>query len=116
MKFRNIVLAVATVAALSPAISHATPEKVSLKACASAFATSIAAPGAATPGYKLAYHGEMSAPIMDYAREYAFMLEARNKSGAAIARARCLTDQNGVVTSLSTVPLSAKSDATASPF
>ena len=53
---------------------------------------------------------------MDYAREYAFMLEARDKAGATIARARCLTDSNGVVTSISTVPLNAKSNSLASVF
>ena len=116
MKIRSIVLAAAVVAALSPAISNATPEKISLKACASAFATSITAPGTTTPAFKLAYHADLSGPTMDYAREYEFMLEARDKTGAAIARARCLTDSNGAVTSISTVPLKAKSNSLASAF
>jgi hypothetical protein len=116
MNIRKIVLAVATIAALSPAISNASPERESLKACANAFATSIATPGAATPGYKLAYHGDVSSPLMEYPSDYTFMLEAHDAKGSAIARARCSTNARGEVTAISAVPLNSKPSALAASF
>jgi hypothetical protein len=116
MKIRHIVLAVASVAALTPVISNASPEKVSLKACANAFATSIASPGVSSPDYKLAYTGESGSNLMEYAHEYEFMLEAHNKAGVAFARARCATDANGVVTSIASVPLNQKDTKLASTY
>ena len=109
MKFRHIVLAIAGVAALSPAISNASPEKASMKACADAFATRFSSPDGTAPDYKLAYRrGELMTSSLAYARDYAFMLEAHDKSGMPIARARCLADSRGVVTSISAVPLADK--------
>ncbi len=121
MNIRTIVIAVATVAALSPAISNASPEKQSLKACANAFASSITAPGAAEPGatapsYKLVYHRDTPSPLMEFPRDFTFMLEAHDKAGVAIARAECSTNSNGVVTTISAIPLSAKFNPLASAF
>jgi hypothetical protein len=112
MTIRKISLAVATLVALSPAISNASPEKVSVKACASAFAASIAAPGTSAPAYKLAFRGSIGGSFGSltdlYPSEYTFTLEAHDpKTGAAIARARCSADSHGTVTSISAVPLGA---------
>jgi hypothetical protein len=110
MTIRKIPLAVITLVALAPAISNASPEKASVKACANAFASSIAAPGSRAPAYKLAYRGSFGGSLTDlYASEYSFTLEALDpKTGQAIARARCSTDSHGTVTSISAVPLGAK--------
>ncbi len=107
---RKIVLAVAAVAALAPVISNASPERASAKACANAFATSIASPGTATPAYKLAYRGPVAGSLADfYPAEYTFTLEAHDpKTGVAIARARCSTNAHGVVTAIASVPMDAK--------
>jgi hypothetical protein len=107
---RKIALAVVTIAALSPAISNASPEKVSVKACASAFASSIAAPGTSAPGYKLAYRGSFGSTVSDfYPTDFTFTLEAHDpKTGLAIARAVCSTNSRGMVTAISAVPLDAK--------
>jgi hypothetical protein len=116
MNIRHIVVAAVTVAALSPAISMASPEKTSLKACASAFATRIASPGAAVPGYKLAYHGDVTSPLMTYPRDYTFTLEAHDKAGVAIARASCSTDAKGAVTSIASIPMVAGDSKLAASF
>jgi hypothetical protein len=118
MKIRTIALAVATIAALSPAISNASPERASVKACASAFATSIAAPGAGAPAYKLAYHSSFGSTLADfYATDYTFTLEAHDpKTGTAIARARCSTDSHGAVTAIAAIPLDVKAATLAAQF
>ena len=59
MNLRHVSLAIVGIAALSPAISNASPEKASVKACATAFASSMAAPGGSAPSYKLAYHASV---------------------------------------------------------
>ena len=109
MKFRHIALAAASIAALVPAISSAAPpEKAALNACARAFASSLAAPGAAVPAYKLAYRGDryVGSMLEFYAREYSFDLNANDlKTGLPIARASCSTDSHGNVVSLSSIPL-----------
>jgi hypothetical protein len=109
MILRKVALAAVTVAALSPTISNASPERISAKACASAFASSIAAPGASAPAYKLAYRGTTGSMLSDfYPADYTFTLEARNpKTGLPIARALCSTDSRGNVTTISAMPLNA---------
>lgn len=116
MILRKVALAAVTVATLSPCISNASPERASAKACASAFASSIAAPGAGAPAYKLAYRGTTGSALSDfYPSDYTFTLEARNpKTGLPIARAQCSTDSRGTVTTISAVPLNAGSDKVAS--
>jgi hypothetical protein len=110
MKSRHIGLglALASIAALTPVISNASPEKAALNACARAFASSLAAPGAATPTFKLAYHGNefVGSMLEFYTREYTFDLNANDvKTGLPIARASCSTDSHGAVVALSSIPL-----------
>ncbi len=121
MIIRKMFLAAATIAALSPAISSASPEKASLKACAHAFVTSLAAPGASAPAFKLAYHGgtgSVSSGLSTfYAADYTFTLEAHDpKTGAAIARARCSVDSHGAVTEMASMPLDVSRPTFASAF
>jgi hypothetical protein len=108
MNVRQIGLAVATIAVLAPAISNASPERNALNACARAFASSLASPGAAAPAFKVAYHGNIYTGSMleFYTREYTFDLHANDpKTGLPIARASCSTDTRGAVVALSAVPL-----------
>jgi len=118
MKSRHIGLGLvlASIAALTPVISKASPEKAALNACARAFATSLAAPGAATPAFKVAYHpNEFAGSILEYyTREFTFDLNANDpKTGLPIARASCSTDAHGAVVALSPIPLDAAHPAVA---
>ena len=112
MILRKAALAVVTIATLSPAVSNASTERISAKACASAFASSIAAPGAGAPAYKLAFRGMSDSVFTDfYPSDFTFTLEARDpKSGQPIARAVCSTNDRGVVTTISAVPLNSSPD------
>ena len=108
MNFRKISLTAATLAVLVPAMSQAGPERDALKACARAFASSLASPGAAAPAFKVNYRGNQSTGSMleFYTREYTFDLHANDpKTGATIARASCSTDMRGAVLTLSPLPL-----------
>jgi len=118
MILRKIAFAVVTIATLSPTVSNASPERNSAAACASAFASSIAAPGSGTPAYKFSYRGMFGSALTDfYPAESTFTLEARDpKSGAAIARAVCSTNYRGVVTKISAVPLNAAPRELASQY
>ncbi len=110
MKFRQVSLLLASIAALVPVASHASPEKTALNACARAFASSLAAPGSAVPAYKVAYMGSEYAGSMlaFYAREFTFDLYANDlKTRLPIARASCSVDSHGTVIALSPVPLNA---------
>jgi hypothetical protein len=102
MTLSKYAVALITVASF-PALCNASPERVSVKACAAAFAASIAAPGAKAPGYKLDYRPTFGSSLADfYPSEYTFTLEARNpKTGLAIARASCSADSRGTVTGIS---------------
>lgn len=118
MKFRHIGLVAASIAALVPAISNASPpETVALNACAHAFASSLAAPGAGVPAYKVAYQGDRYTGSMleFYTREYTFDLYANDlKTGLPIARASCSTNSFGNVIALSSVPLKSAGPSLAS--
>jgi hypothetical protein len=119
MTIRTLALIAATAAALSPVIASASPEKDALNACAHAFASSLAANGAAAPAFKLDYHSSEFATsmIQFYNREYTFELHARDpKSGQPLARASCSTDIHGAVVALSALPLPAAHPALASQF
>jgi hypothetical protein len=108
MNFRKISLTAATFAVLVPALSQASPERDALKACAQAFASSLASPGAAVPAFRVNYRGTLSTgSLLElYNREYTFDLHANDpKTGTAIARASCSTDLHGAVLALSPVPL-----------
>jgi len=110
MNFRKISLGAATFAVLIPTLSQASPERDALTACAQAFASSLASPGAAVPAYRVNYRGTLSeGSLLDlYKREYRFDLHANDpKTGSAIARASCTTDIRGAVLTLSPVPLTA---------
>jgi hypothetical protein len=100
----------AAIVALSPAMANASPEKDALNACAAAFATSLAAPGAAAPAFKVVDGGARGATSVGdfFARDYTFYLYANSqKTGLPIARASCSTDARGAVISLLPVPLDA---------
>ncbi len=108
MNFRKISLVLAAAAALSPAISNASPGRTALDACAKAFATSLASNGAAAPTYKIAYGSGESAWMTDqyYAHEFAFDLQARDpKTRVPLARASCSATLDGTIISLSSMPL-----------
>ncbi|MGO9514842.1 MAG: hypothetical protein ACLP2F_14565 [Steroidobacteraceae bacterium] len=116
MNIRRIGLAVITVAALTPTISNASPEKASFDACVVAFEKSIATPGAAVPAYKVIYRGSRfdSAITQYFATGYTYDLEAHNpKTGVTLARARCSTDRRATVIALSPLPLDAHAPALA---
>ncbi|HEV7613748.1 MAG TPA: hypothetical protein VGO37_17850 [Steroidobacteraceae bacterium] len=106
MNFRTVGLA-AAIAILTPAICNASPEKVALNACASAFASSLASPGAAAPAFKVVYGGiQNGASAVDFfTRDYSFELHANDRrTGLLVARAKCSTDVHGRVVSLSLIP------------
>jgi hypothetical protein len=110
MQLRNLTLIAAAIAAISPSISNANPQSVALNACASAFASSLAAPGSASPSYKVDYRGgdSQSALMSYYVREYTFDLRAHSpNSGRTIARATCSADMNGTIVSLKPEPAAA---------
>jgi hypothetical protein len=108
MNFRTISLAASTIVALAPAVSTAaSPENLAAEACARAFASSLKAPDAATPTYKLDYRGvRYVEPLTEmYSRGYTFYLSAKSReTGLPFARASCETDKHGVVVSLSSLP------------
>jgi hypothetical protein len=108
MNFRKIAAAAATIAALTPAICNATPENDAINACARAFATTLAAPGADAPAFKVSYRsGQHFGSMLEfYARDYTFDLHANDrKTGLAVARASCTTDAHGAVVAFSPIPL-----------
>jgi hypothetical protein len=110
MKSRQFGLLLASIAALVPVASNASPEKTALNACARAFASSLAAPGSAAPAYKVAYMASeyTGSMLAFYAREFTFDLHANDlKTGLPIARASCSVDSHGTVIALSPVPLNA---------
>jgi hypothetical protein len=106
MYIRNIVLCIATSAAIAPSLAAAaSPQNIALNACASALAAKVASPGAAAPSYKLDFRGSQSESAIQeyYGREYTFYLRAHDaKTGLTVARATCSVDAHGSVISLST--------------
>ena len=119
MTYRKLSITVATLAVLVPALSQAGPEKNALKACARAFASSLASPGAAAPAFKVDFRGSQFTESMleVYTFAYTFDLRANDsKTGAAIARASCSTDARGAVLTLSPAPLDAEQPTLAARF
>lgn len=108
MNFRTPLLSAAAIAALAPAISHASTETAALGACTRAFAASIAAPGSSAPAFKLKYRGgPAESAVADYygGHEYTFYLQAHDpKTGATLASATCTTDARGTQVALSAAP------------
>ncbi|MGB6308057.1 MAG: hypothetical protein WBF89_09705 [Steroidobacteraceae bacterium] len=110
MNYRRIALLLAAGAALAPAVSSASSEKDAINACAHAFASSLASPGSAAPGFKVVFRGNRySGSMLEfYNRAYVFDLLANDpKTGLPYARATCATDARGAVVALSPVPLDA---------
>jgi hypothetical protein len=103
MTIRKLLLAAASIAAIAPAVSHASEEEnTALTACARAFATSLAS-ASGTPTFKVKYHSESAGPLGDFyrSREYTFDLQAHDpKTGSTLARATCSTDTSGTVVAL----------------
>jgi hypothetical protein len=103
MNIRKISLAITAIVAVSPVIASASPEDTALKACAKAFAASVAAPGAAAPAYKVSYaQRHFASPVTEfYTHNYTFTLKAQNaKTGTAFASATCSADTRGDVLEL----------------
>jgi hypothetical protein len=113
MQIRMFLLTGAAIAAISPAVSNASPERVALNACANALASNVATAGATT--YQVKYQHSASGPLEDYySHTYTFYLEARNgKSGAPLARATCSATRNGAITAFTPVPLTQTTPALA---
>jgi hypothetical protein len=114
MQIRTVLLTGAAIAAISPAVSNASPERVALSACANALASNVANAGGATT-YQVKYQHSASGPLEDYyTHQYTFYLEARNgKNGAPIARATCSATRRGSITAFTPVPLTQKTLAVA---
>jgi hypothetical protein len=119
MHIRKLLLAAAAIAAICPAVSGAAPESAAVKACAHAFAASIAAPGTESPSFKLNYLGSQEAGALAdyYQRQYTFFLKAHDaKTGLTLARATCSVDFNGKIVALTATPLEAAAPALAAQF
>jgi hypothetical protein len=110
MTIRKFLLTAASLAALSPAISNAAPEDTALKACAQAYASSLAT-GSGTPTFKLKYQSEFTGTLAYYgSHDYTFDLQARNpKTGLVLGRATCSADIRGTISALTATPLEASS-------
>jgi hypothetical protein len=109
MNFRTLILGVASIAALSPAVSFASPENTALGACTRAFAASMASPGSGAPAFKVKYlSGQAQSAIAEYysSREFTIYLQARDlKTGATLGRAMCTADMRGTLVALTATPL-----------
>ena len=110
MNFRTFILSAASIAALLPAVSHASPENAALDACVRAFAASMATPGSSAPAFKLKYRSSQpGSAVVEYysGHEYSFELQAHDpKTGATVASATCTADARGTQLALTTTPLS----------
>jgi len=99
MIIRTLILSAASIAALSPSVSLASPENAALDACTRAFAASMASPGSSAPAFKLKYRGgSAGSSILDYysSHQYTFYLQAHDvKTGATLASATCTSDLRG---------------------
>jgi hypothetical protein len=118
MHIRHLTLTAAALAAISPAICSANPEQVALHACARAFASSMAAPGSASPAYTVDYRGASRSVLAAYYdRSYTFYLRAHApKSDRTLARATCSADMNGTIVSLTPEAAAISSPALAAHF
>jgi len=99
MNIRMIPIAVAAVAALSPAFADAAP--AAAKACAAAFADSLASQGIGTPKFRMDFSGARSFASQSSFRQddSTFDLQVIDaRSGAPIVRATCSADAHGKVT------------------
>lgn len=107
MIIRTLILGAASIAALSPSVSFASPENAALGACTRAFAASMASPGSSAPAFKLKYRGGSGSSILDYysSHHYTFYLQAHDaKTGATLASATCTSDIRGTQIALNVTP------------
>jgi hypothetical protein len=98
MRFRLLFPTALSLAALSPAISQASPESDALGACTRAFESSLFSDTASPPVFKLKYTaGQPSTAWSNFfTREYTFFLQARDpKTGTARASATCSATSGG---------------------
>jgi hypothetical protein len=116
MHVRTLLIAVASLAAVAPAVSNAGPESAALKTCTAAFASSLAVQGAASPAVKLNYRARQASSSFAefYTRDYTFFLKANDpKTGLALAQATCSATTGGTLLSLSATSTAAESPALA---
>jgi hypothetical protein len=115
MQIRQFLLAGATIAAISPAVSTASPENDALNACANALASSVATAGSNPPTYKMKYRHSQSGPLMDYyGRQYTFFLQARDaRTGLSLGRVTCSANMRGTIVAWNTSPPEASGPALA---
>ena len=115
MRNRKMALAAVAIAALAPIVSNASPERAALKACAGAFASSLASPGGAGPAFKIDYRDLSTGSMLEfYVHTFTFELHANDsKTGLPIARASCSADARGAVIALSSMPLETEHPALA---
>jgi hypothetical protein len=100
MTIRHFGLSIAALAAVTPAVCNAGPAKASLDACVNAFEKTLAPSDEVSRAFKVVYGSEQfSSSIADYyPTSYTFDLQANNlKTGAVVARVRCLADRHGSV-------------------
>jgi hypothetical protein len=112
MLIRPLMLLAAATAALAPCVSGASPEQAALKACAQAFASSIASPGTASPDFKLDYRGSQGDSVIAdyYNRKYTFTLQAHDsKTGLTVASATCSASTRGTNVALTPTAVDAAS-------
>jgi hypothetical protein len=113
----TIGLTAIAIATLSPTISSASPDKVSLDACVSTFAKGLTAAGDSVPAYKVidrAVAEDTSSIALHFESadtKYTYDLEARNSRGEVLARVRCSTNGHGAVFGLMPLPLEGKPPA-----
>ena len=103
--------AITIAAAITPAISNATPERASVASCAQAFASTLAANGASPSKFTVTFKNEADSSVLVsfYSREFSYNLEARDpKTGLAIGRASCSADSRGAIIVFTTIPLDRK--------
>lgn len=103
MDIRKLVISMASIAAISPTISYASPESVAAALCARAFASSL---GMVSPAanFKLKYRGDYSTDTLAYyysTPQYRFYLQANGaNSRSSLAGATCTADMHGNILAL----------------
>jgi hypothetical protein len=113
MTIRHFGLSIAALAAVAPAVCNAGPAKASLDACVTAFEKTLAPADEVHHAFRVVYASEqLSSSIADfYPTSYTFDLQANNsKTGAVVARVRCLADRRGSV-ALTSLPDAAQAPA-----
>jgi hypothetical protein len=108
MTIRKILISVAALSAVHPALANAAEHESMAQACGHAFAAKLGLAGGSTQNYKLTNLAFDEAGSLEkfYATEYTIDLIARApKTGVTLAKATCLVTREGTVLSLSAQPL-----------